>query len=381
MSRVNAQWLPRASAPVIGFATLLAMLGANVAQGTPRLDRLRLPPGFSIAIYAEGVSNARQLALAPDGVLYVGSRREGKVHAVVDADGDHRAEQVYVLARDLFMPSGVAYRDGSLYVAEVNRILRSDDIAARRDDPPRPQIVTADLPDETHHGWKFIAFGPDGRLHVPVGAPCNVCAPPAPFASILSMGADGEDVRTVARGVRNSVGFDWHPDTGELWFSDNGRDWLGDDRPPGEVNRVREPGQHFGFPYVHGGDIPDPEFGAGHAPADYAAPALRLGAHVAPLGIEFYRGDAFPAEYRGALFVAEHGSWNRSEKAGYRVMVARFAADGTVASYTPFIEGWLQGAAYWGRPVDVETMADGSLLVADDHAGVVYRVTWERPEP
>lgn len=381
MSCVSTRGLPRTLGAVVGLTTLLALFGASVAQAAPRLDRLRLPPGFRIAVYAEGVSNARQLALAPDGVLYVGSRREGTVYAVVDADGDRVAEQVHVLARDLFMPSGVAFRDGSLYVAEVNRILRFDDIAARLDDPLRPVVVTEDLPGETHHGWKFIAFGPDGRLYVPVGAPCNVCAPPPPFASILSMNADGEDVRTVARGVRNSVGFDWHPESGELWFSDNGRDWLGDDRPPGEINRVSEPGEHFGFPYVHGGDILDPEFGAGHAAGDYTAPALRLGAHVAPLGIEFYLGNAFPAAYRGALFVAEHGSWNRSEKAGYRVMVARFAADGTVASYTPFIEGWLQGAAYWGRPVDIETMADGSLLIADDHAGVVYRVTWESPEP
>ncbi|MEQ8232917.1 MAG: PQQ-dependent sugar dehydrogenase [Gammaproteobacteria bacterium] len=357
------------------FATLVAV----VAQAAPDLSRLRLPAGFHIAVYATGVDNARQLALAPDGILYVGTRRAGRVYAVVDADADKVGEKVHVLARDLFMPSGVAWRDGSLYVAEVNRILRFDDIAARLERPGTPVVVSDTLPSETHHGWKFIAFGPDGRLHVPVGAPCNVCEPPAPFASILSMAPDGSDVATVARGVRNSVGFDWHPDTGELWFSDNGRDWLGDDRPPGEINRVDSPGAHFGFPYVHGGDILDPEFGSGHAAADYTPPALRLGAHVAPLGIEFYRGVAFPADYAGALFVAEHGSWNRSEKAGYRVMVARFTADGSVASYVPFIEGWLRGDAYWGRPVDIETMADGSLLIADDHAGVVYRVTYTAP--
>ncbi|MEQ8661040.1 MAG: PQQ-dependent sugar dehydrogenase [Gammaproteobacteria bacterium] len=363
------------------LAALGGLLAAPALMAAPDLSHLQLPPGFDIAVYAEGVENARQLALAPDGVLYVGSREAGKVYAVVDGDGDHRAEQVHVLARGLSMPSGVAFRDGSLYVAAVNRILRFDDIAARLSRPGRPVVVTDTLPAETHHGWKFIAFGPDGRLYVPVGAPCNVCAPPAPFASILSMRADGSDVVTVARGVRNSVGFDWQPASGALWFSDNGRDWLGDEVPPGEINRVSEPGEHFGFPFIHGGDIRDPEFGDGHAPADYTPPVLRLEAHAAPLGIEFYRGTAFPPEYAGALFVAEHGSWNRRRKVGYRVMVARFAADGSVASYTPFITGWLRGQAYLGRPADVATMADGTLLIADDHAGVIYRVTYAGGAP
>ncbi|HET7663182.1 MAG TPA: PQQ-dependent sugar dehydrogenase, partial [Rhodanobacteraceae bacterium] len=242
--------------------------------------------------------------------------------------------------------------------------------------PPRPEVVTDKLPSRHHHGWRFIAFGPDGRLYVPVGAPCNICNPPPPFASLLSMKSDGSDWQTVATGIRNTVGFDWQPGSGKLWFTENGRDMLGDNKPSDELNRVDHAGENFGYPFCHAGDILDPEYGKGHSCSDYAPPALKLGAHVASLGMRFYTGRMFPARYRGAIFIAEHGSWNRSSKVGYRVMVVRVKGD-KVVSYKPFMTGFLQGQQSWGRPVDVQPMPDGSLLVSDDQAGAVYRVTFE----
>ncbi|MGE3564605.1 MAG: sorbosone dehydrogenase family protein [Gammaproteobacteria bacterium] len=356
-------------------------IGAVVAGVAPAFDAddLVLPPGFSIATYAEGVSDARQLAIGANGTVFAGSREAGLVHAIHDDDGDGRAERVELLAEGLYMPSGIAYRDGSLFVAAVSRILRFDGVDGTTVAGIEPTVVVDDLPADAHHGWKFIAFGPDGRLYVPVGAPCNVCDPPPPYATILSMTAEGGERTVVARGVRNSVGFDWNPAGGELWFSDNGRDWLGDDRPPGEINRVTTSGQHFGFPFRHGDDLSDPEFGGTGVGREYVAPALALGAHVAPLGVEFYQGQAFPERYRGALFVAEHGSWNRTQKAGYRVMVAFLDEDGLVTGYEPFVTGWLRGQAYWGRPVDFATLSDGSLLLSDDHGGRIYRVTYAAP--
>lgn len=360
------------------FVLLTAALFAAPLAAFDARD-LVLPPGFTITTYAEGVTDARQLAIGANGTVFAGSREAGLVHAIHDDDNDGRADRVEVLAEGLYMPSGIAYRDGSLYVAAVSRILRFDDVDGHTVAGREPSVVVDDLPGDAHHGWKFIAFGPDGRLYVPVGAPCNVCDPRPPYASILSMTASGGERRSVARGVRNSVGFDWNPASGVLWFSDNGRDWLGDDRPPGEINRVSVPGQHFGFPYRHGDGLRDPEFGAAGDGLEFVAPALALGAHVAPLGLEFYRGRAFPARYRGALFVAEHGSWNRSQKAGYRVMVAFVDDTGAVTAYEPFITGWLHGQAYWGRPVDFAMLADGSLLVSDDHGGRIYRVRYTAP--
>lgn len=338
---------------------------------------LTVPQGYSVALYTDAVPNARQMALSPSGIVFVGSLRLGTVYAVIDSDGDFTADEVVVVARDLNMPSGVAFRAGSLYVAEVDRILRFDNIEQQLHALARPVVVSDALPRERHHGWKFIAFGPDGRLYVAVGAPCNICEVEAPFGAILSMPGDGGDLVVHASGIRNSVGFDWHPSSGDLWFSDNGRDWLGDDRPPGELNRAPKAGLHFGFPYFHGGDMADPEFGTGHDAVDFTAPALRLGAHVAPLGIEFYRGAMFPAGQHHHLFVAEHGSWNRSRKSGYRVMRATVDDLGTVVAYEPFVSGWLQGQGHWGRPVDFAVMADGSLLISDDDGGRIYRVTYK----
>jgi glucose/arabinose dehydrogenase len=239
-------------------------------------------------------------------------------------------------------------------------------------------VVVDGLPEETHHGWKYIAFGPDGKLYVPVGAPCNICNPDPPFATILRMNPDGTEREVVARGVRNSVGFDWHPETEALWFTDNGRDWMGDDRPPCELNRVSEPGQHFGYPFVHGADLLDPEFGSGKDPADYTAPVQELGPHVAPLGMEFYTGAMFPEAYRGQVLIAEHGSWNRSDKIGYRVTLVRLDETREAAAYEPFARGWLQGESNWGRPVDLEQLPDGSLLVSDDQTGAIYRISYAR---
>ncbi|MEO8299537.1 MAG: PQQ-dependent sugar dehydrogenase [Burkholderiales bacterium] len=346
------------------------------------LDQLRLPPGFRIELLAR-VPNARQMALSGDArVLYVGSMRAGQVHAV-SLDERWRAQAVHVVASGLDMPVGVAWRAGSLYISAVHRILRLDGIDRRLADPPKPVVVRDDLPTETHHGWKFIAFGPDGWLYVPVGAPCNICEPdPARFAAILRMRADGSALQTYAQGVRNSVGFDWHPQTGALWFTDNGRDLLGDDVPPDELNQAPRAGLHFGYPYCHGGTLADPQYGGKYggkrACADFTPPVQPLGAHVAALGMRFYTGTQFPAAWRGAVFIAEHGSWNRSSKSGYRVSAVTLAGD-KATGYQPFITGWLQGERVWGRPADVLVLPDGSLLVSDDLAGAIYRVRYEPP--
>jgi len=261
-------------------------------------------------------------------------------------------------------------------VSAVDSILRLRNIEARLNTPPRPEVVSKAWPSDTHHGWKFIAFGPDGKLYVPVGAPCNICEPdPDRYATITRLDVASGAIEVVARGVRNSVGFDWHPGSGELWFTDNGRDWLGDDAPPDELNRVSQPGQHFGYPYCHGGTIVDPEFGRDRRCAEFVPPVLNLGAHVAALGMRFYGGTQFPERYRNAVFIAEHGSWNRSRKNGYRVSVVRLQGNRAV-SYEPFVSGWLADNAAWGRPADVLVMPDGSLLISDDQAGAIYRVVY-----
>jgi glucose/arabinose dehydrogenase len=338
------------------------------------LDELTLPPGFRIAVYAADVPNARQMALGPPGVVFVGSRSEGKVYAVVDRDGGNR--MVHVVASGLNQPSGVAFRDGALYVAAVNRILRYRDVARDPAHPPKPEVVTDGYPSDGHHGWKFIAFGPDGRLYVPVGAPCNICTPPGPLhATITRLDLAGGRLDVVARGVRNSVGFDFDPANGDLWFTDNGRDWLGDDQPPDELNHLTKVGEHFGFPFCHGNGLRDPEHNAGHACGEFTPPARELGPHVAAIGMRFYTGRMFPEKYRGGVFIAEHGSWNRSTPIGYRVTFVKIE-NGRATSYEPFAAGWLKGGAASGRPADVLVMPDGALLVSDDKAGRIYRITY-----
>ena len=365
----------------VAFFATLALVGGTVFAADDkelRLDEIELPAGFSIEVFAADIGNARSLARSPAGTVFVGTGRRGGgiVHAVVDRDGDGKAEDRYRIGSDLNWPNGVAFHEGHLYVAEISRVLRFEDIENRLDSPPEPVVVTADLPDKTHHGWKFIRFGPDGRLYVPVGAPCNICDEGDPFAAILRLD-EGGAYEVVARGVRNTVGFDWRPGTNELWFTDNGRDMMGDDVPPDELNVLTEDGQHFGYPYCHGRDITDPKFGDKRPCGELVPPALDLDPHVAAVGMRFYRGSAFPERYRGQIFIAEHGSWNRSEKIGFRVMVVRVNSDGRATGYEEFATGWLQDEESWGRPVDVMEQADGSLLVSDDMRGVIYRITYD----
>ena len=345
-------------------------------QGELPIEKLTLPDGFQIDVYADGVENARSLCLSPNGTLFVGTRGKGNVYALVDSDKDGRSDKKYTLMEEGTMPNGVAFKDGDLYVAEVSRILKFADIESKLDNPGEPEVIYDKYPTETHHGWKYIAFGPDGRLYVPVGAPCNICkSEDEVFASITSMNPDGSDMRIEQEGVRNTVGFDWDPNTGEMWFTDNGRDWLGDDSPECEINRTQNKKGHFGYPYCHQGDVLDPEFGEGQSCADYTAPVVKLGPHTAPLGMEFYEGANFPTEFGNAIFVARHGSWNRKEKIGYDVVRVHKNQDGTYVK-SPFISGWLSEDKkdVWGRPVDFEVMPDGSMLISDDFGDAIYRV-------
>ena len=363
-------------------AMFVALLQAAVAAALP-LETLRVPPGFHVELLTDAVPNARAMALGRHdgarGVVYVGSMRAGKVYAV---ELDHgRAGAVHTIASGLALPAGVAYRDGNLYVSAVSKILRFDAIDDHLAEPPAARVVTDRLPSEAHHGAKFIGFGPDGRLYVAVGAPCNICKPDARHGVLQRMNADGGGLEVVASGIRNSVGFDWNPLDQSLWFTDNGRDLLSDDLPSDELNRIEKVGADFGYPYCHQGDTPDPEFGAQRPCSDFVAPAAKLGAHVAALGMRFYRGAQFPEAYRNNVFIAEHGSWNRSRKAGYRVVRVALDGAGRVLRQEPFVQGWLQrdGAgneSVWGRPADVLPLPDGSLLISDDLAGAIYRVEY-----
>lgn len=337
------------------------------------LDDISLPDGFEIEVYAD-VPNARSLALGDDGVVFVSNRRANSVYAVVpQGDAD---PQVIEIISGLITPNGIAFHDGDLYVAEVDRILRFAGIGNRFDDMPDAEVLDIDLPDEKHHGWRYIGFGPDGKLYIAIGAPCNVCdRGDEGFARIIRTNPDGSEREVYAEGIRNSVGFTWHPTTDELWFTDNGRDRMGDDIPPCELNHAPQPGMHFGFPYCHGGDIPDPEFGEGRNCEDYTPPVQKLGPHVAPLGIKFYTGSMFPSEYRGQVFIAEHGSWNRSKKIGYRISLVSLES-GAPVSYEVFAMGWLRKKKVSGRPVDLLILEDGSMLVSDDYAGKVYRISF-----
>jgi glucose/arabinose dehydrogenase len=323
------------------------------------------------------VPSARAMTFGADGTLFVGST-SGTVYAVsLPANRVGGEAKVRVVASGLTMPGGVAFHDGALYVSALDRIVRFDGIERRLDNPPKPVVVTDKLPSERHHGLKYIAFGPDGELYVNVGAPCNVCEPERDrYAAILRMNADGSGLETFVRGERNAVGFDWDPLTKELWFTTNGRDWLGDDSPPDTLNHAPKAGLDFGFPYCHAGTIPDPDYGKKHACSEFAQPAQRLGAHVAPLGMRFYAGTQFPAEYRNQIFIAEHGSWNRTRKVGYRVTLVRLDAQRRPIGYEPFATGWLEGEGTLGRPADVAVAPDGSLLVSDDSAGAIYRIRY-----
>ncbi len=342
------------------------------------LDQLKLPKGFSIDIYA-AVDNARSMVMSPSGTLFVGTRSSDKVYALKDIDNDYKADEKFVIASDLVMPNGVAFKDGDLYVASVSKLWKFDDIETSLKDPPKPSLIYNDYPTDRHHGWKYIAFGPDGKLYVPVGAPCNICeSKNEMYASITRMNPDGTNREIYAHGVRNTVGFTWHPRTGEMWFTDNGRDHLGDNYPPCELNKITKKGQHFGYPYCHGRDIADPRYGELYPCEDFVKPERNLGPHVAPLGLKFYNGDMFPEEYEGKIFIAEHGSWNRSKKIGYRISMVAINDPGS-ASYDTFLSGWLDEDEQeaWGRPVDILILNDGSMLISDDKAGKIYRVTYK----
>lgn len=338
------------------------------------LDDIELPPGFMIEEYAD-VPHARSLALGENGTVFVSTRRGRSVYAVVpDGSGTRTIE----LDSGLSTPNGIAFFDGDLYVAEIDRVLRYADIESNLDRVPEATVLDIDLPSERHHGWRYIGFGPDDKLYISIGVPCNICERDG-YGRIIRMNPDGSGRETIAEGVRNSVGFTWDPSTGDLWFTDNGRDMLGDDLPPGELNHVSAIGQHFGFPYCHAGEILDPKLGAGKDCSDYRAPVRKLGPHVAPLGLAFYSGDMFPPEYHNQVFIAEHGSWNRSKKIGYRITLVRLD-DNVPASYEVFASGWLQNESVSGRPVDVLVLADGSMLVSDDHAGRIYRISYSSAE-
>ncbi len=348
--------------------------GTMVHAAAPVAD-IRLPDGFRIEQLAD-VPNARAMTWGDKGTLFVGTMTKGTVYAVTGLFSG--APQVREIGSKLKMPTGVAFHDGALYVAERKRLLRYNGIEAALDNPPEPEVLIDGMPGKGLHSWKYIAFGADGKLYMTIGSPCNVCDEPEQGV-IERMDPDGSNREVVARGIRNSVGLDWHPLTGELWFTDNNRDRMGDDMPPGELNRVAEEGAHFGFPFCHGTDIaePQPELAALGSCADAVAPAQELGPHVAPLGVHFYAGEQFPAEYRGQAFIAEHGSWDRSSKIGYRVTLVRLSKDGKRAlGYEVFADGWLQGEEYSGRPVAFLPAPDGSLLLSDDSRGAIYRISY-----
>ena len=350
------------------------------------LEKIVLPDGFKIEIYASDVENARSMTVSPSGTVFVGNRKSDNVFALIDENKDGKVDKKYLITDKLKnMPNGVAFHEGDLYVAEVNKIWVFKDIENKLkliDEngfyPEDPILITDDFPSDKHHGWKYIAIGPDNKLYVPVGAPCNICeSRDEIYSTITRMDLDGSNREIYARGVRNTVGFTWNKETGEMWFTDNGRDMLGDNYPPCELNKVTKPDQHYGYPYCHGGDISDPEFGSKYACEDFIKPMQNLGPHVAPLGLKFYYGDMFPEEYKGDIFIAEHGSWNRTKKIGYRITRVKIK-DNKSVGYEPFISGWLEKDINdaWGRPVDVVILEDGSMLISDDYANVIYRVTY-----
>ena len=353
----------------------IAQPPAPTPPGEIPVDKIKVPAGFKVSLWAHSINNARMMTWGSKGTLFVSSRTAGNVYAVLDR-GNTR--EVKVLAKGLNLPNGVAFRDGTLYIAEVSRITKMVGIEDKLDNPPAMEVVYDTLPKDLPHGWKYLAFGPDGKLYFNIGAPCNICMPPDTHANLSRVNADGTGFEYVAHGVRNSVGFDWHPVTKTLYFATHGRDWLGDDSPSDRFDMVSQKGQHFGFPFCHQGDILDPEFGKGKNCNDYVKPLLKTGLHVAGNGVMFYTGSMFPPEYHNRVFLAQRGSWNRTQKIGFRVMMVTLDAKGGVAKYEPFAEGWLQGDQIWGRPVYTQQMKDGSLLIADDYAGAIYRVAYQR---
>jgi glucose/arabinose dehydrogenase len=338
------------------------------------VDKIKVPSGFKVELWASGINNARQMTWGDRGTLFVSSRTVGNVYAVVDRGGQR---EVKTLFKGLQLPNGVVFKDGALYVAEVSRITKYDGIEGNLDNPPQGKVVIDTLPKDLPHGWKVLSIGPDGKLYFNIGAPCNICMPPETHAAIVRVNTDGTGFEYVARGVRNSVGHDFHPVTKELYFTNHGRDWLGEDVPNDTLHHVVKQGAHFGYPFCHQGDILDPDFGKGHACSEFNPPLLKLGPHVAPIGMYFYRGNMFPAEYKNRLFIAERGAWNKTEKTGFRVTMVTLQP-GRPPKEEVFAEGWLDNNQFWGRPVYVTEMKDGSLLISDDYAGAIFRVSYGR---
>jgi glucose/arabinose dehydrogenase len=339
------------------------------------LGKLTLPPGFRIEVFASGIPGARSLRVGRGGTVFVGSARSDKVYAI---RGDGRRRQVTVVASGLQKPAGLALHDGSLYIAEVSRISKIDGVEDKLDDPPAPMPIYRDLPKSEKNSLRFIGVGPDDKLYVSVGMPCNNCIPPQGQGEIRRIDLDGGKTEVVARGVRNSLGFDWSPGSKTLYFTDNGRDWLSEDAPSDELNRISKPAEDFGAPYCYQGNLTDPQFGWGRSCGEFTAPIALLGPHVAPLGLRFYTGRMFPRDYRGAIFIARHGSWNRTKKIGGDVIVLYLNKEGTVQSREPFLTGFIENNNFVGRPTDIAQMRDGSLLIADDWNGAIYRVTYGR---
>lgn len=362
---------------VICLFCLTANISFAAGNNKDVLQQLTLPKGFEIAIFADNVPNARTLALGDSGTVFIGTRKQGSVYAVKDSNADGIADKRYEIAKGLYMPNGVAFKDRNLYVAETNRIIRFNHIEHHLDNPPEPQVIYDQLPADKHHGWKYLRFGKDNRLYTAVGVPCNICLPEKDiYSSLVRLNPDGSGFEILARGIRNSVGFDWQPGTNKLFFTDNGRDHLGDDLPPDELNIWTTKGQHFGYPFCHAGDIADPELANDKQCKDFTKPTWKFKAHMAPLGLRFYTGEQFPEEYKNQLFVAQHGSWNRTNPHGYRIALLKFK-QGKPISEQVFISGWLtKDEKVLGRPTDILQMPDGSLLIADDTLGVVYRVSY-----
>ncbi|GAB6051740.1 sorbosone dehydrogenase family protein [Magnetospira thiophila] len=364
-----------ARATRVGVALLLCSTLAY-AEDDPDLSGIRLPSGFSISLWAK-VPGARSLAVAPErGMVFVGTRGD-RVFAVVDSDKDGVAEDAFQIASDLNMPNGIAWRAPDLYIAERHRLLKLPIGALSPTQSLKAEVLFEGLPDLRWHGWRYIRFGPDGGLYVAVGAACNVCALKGFEGSILRFDPKSWTPALYATGIRNSVGLDFHPKTGDLFFTDNGADWMGDELPHDELNQATQPGQNFGFPYFGGGSARTDDFKRQEPPAEARFPVIEFNAHVAPLGIQFYTGDQFPAAYRNDAFVAQHGSWNRAELDGYRVMRIRFDEQGQPLGKEIFADGWLKDGDVIGRPVDVAVLWDGSLLVSDDSAGAIYRISYQ----
>jgi glucose/arabinose dehydrogenase len=337
------------------------------------VDKLKLPAGFHIEVYASGIANARSLRVGDKGTVFVGTRFGNKVTAIVKKGGK---TELKTIASGLYRPNGLAYHKGTLYIAELSQISKIDDVENHLDSPPKPTVIYTDLPKDEAHGWKFIGIGPDNKLYIPVGQPGNNVLHDKDHGQIRRINLDGTGREIVALGMRNSVGFDWNPVNGQLYFSDNGRDWMSEDVPEDELNRVTKVGENFGAPYCYQGNLPDPEFGWGHSCSEFTPPILLTGPHSAGLGLRFYTGDMFPKKYRNAIFLARHGSWNKSKKFGGDILVVHLNRNGTVKSTEVFLSGFLVNNSYIGRPVDVQQMADGSLLLSDDWNGAVYRISY-----